>query len=448
MQSPDVRFVRQGEAAIAYQVFGEGPELLCLPGYVSNLEYQWQFELTARFFKRLGSFARVAEIDRRGCGLSERLSLSDLPPLEVLVSDVCAVQDAAGFGPAHVFAYGDATMMAMLLAAIHPDRVTGLILFAPSACGTAQPGYPWQWGADEWDPHLAHLTENWGTSKYFEAHARQWLPSIARDPGLVQQLTSYFRLAANATAVVAAERTYKETDVRKVLPLIRVPTLILHRIDDRAEDIEQSRWIARQIPDARLIELEGEDTGVPWAGDQDAVLRPLEEFLTGRRKRTGADRVLSTVTFTDIVDSTTTAARLGDQRWSELLNEHYSRSSRVIEDHGGKLVNTTGDGVVARFDGPASSVRCTLDLMDALRPLDIRIRGGCHTGEIEISGNDIAGLAVHIGSRVAAAAPPDEVWVSSTVRDLTAGSGLRFEDAGQHELKGVPDRWHLYRALP
>jgi class 3 adenylate cyclase len=447
MHSPDIRFVRRPEAAIAYQVFGDGPDLLCMPGFVTNLEYQWQFALTARFFERLGSFARVAEIDRRGCGLSERVSPRDLPPMEVLIDDVCAVQDEAGFGQATVLAWADAAMQAMVFAAMHPERVGRLILFAASACGTAKPGYPWQWKEAEWESYLDEVARGWGTTEYFEELARDFLPSVARNPEHVRQLISFYRVGANASAAVTLERMYSRTDVRDVLPLIRVPTLLLHRVGDPVEDIGQSRYIASRIPDARLIELDGEDTGTPWAGDQSAALDAIEEFHTGRRAKLETDRILSTVMFTDIVDSTVMAAEIGDRRWSELLTESYTRSSNVIAGYGGKLVKTTGDGVVARFDGPARSVRCALEVCEAMRPLDLHVRGGCHTGEIQISGADIAGLAVHVGARIAAAARADEVLVSSTVRDLTAGSGIQFEDTGEHELKGVPDRWRLYRAL-
>jgi pimeloyl-ACP methyl ester carboxylesterase len=445
---PDIRFVNCPGARIAFQVFGDGPELLCVPGLYTNQHYQWDFSVTSRFFDRLASFARITEFDRRGCGLSERLSPDDLPPLEVLVSDIAAVQDAAGFGRCSVFGWMDGGAQAAVFAAFHPERVAHLILYCTSATGIADPDYPWQWSREEWAPYLAAIEEGWGTTEFLEKYLREWGSELDfdGDPRLVREAIAFYRAAGTGRSIAALERLFRETDIRGVLPSIKVPTLVLHRAEDALEQVDQARYIAKAIPNATLIELPGTASGVPWAGDQDALLEPIAQVLTGRATAARVDRVLSTVMFTDIVDSTRTASRLSDRGWGDVLGEHLARSRRSIELYHGRMVKNTGDGVLARFKGPASSVRCALEIRDSVADLGIAIRGGCHTGEVELVGDDVRGLAVHIGARVMSLAGANEVYVSSTVKDLTAGSGLRFEDVGEHELKGVPDRWRLYRA--
>ena len=442
---PDIRYVRREGVSIAYQVFGEGDvDMLCIPGFVSNLEYQWTFRPAAAFYRRLGSFARVTEVDRRGTGLSDRLSPDDLPPLEVLVEDLVAVMDDSGLQRAAVFGFLDGSLQALLFAATYPERTSALVIYGGTACGIRKPDYPWQWSREQWDEYLDGLAKGWGTEGYFRELLAWSAPSLLQDETLVRQAISYFRFAANTSTAVALERLLSETDVRHVLTSIHVPTLVVHRSDDVNEDVEGARRLAEQIEGAKFVELPGADSD-PYAGDADAILDEIEEFLTGVRPVAGFDRVLATVLFTDIVGSTEKAAQLSDARWLELLNTHneYVRSS--LSTFRGREIDTAGDGFLATFDGPARAVRCAQSIGESVRDLGLSIRAGCHTGEIELLGNNVGGIAVHIGARVAALAGPDEVLVSSTVKDLVAGSGLTFQDAGEHELKGVPGPWRLYR---
>ncbi|HYM52387.1 MAG TPA: adenylate/guanylate cyclase domain-containing protein [Candidatus Dormibacteraeota bacterium] len=445
---PDIRYVRRDGVSIAYQMFGSGDvDLLCIPGFVSNLEYQWTFQPTAHFYQRLGSFARVTEVDRRGTGLSDRLSPDDLPPLEVLVEDLVAVMDDAGLGRATVFGFLDGSLQAILFAATYPQRTSALVLYGGTACGIGKPDYPWQWSREKWDKYLDRLAKGWGTEAYLRELISWSVPSLLKDEELVRQAISFFRFAANTSTAVALERLLSETDVRHVLSSIHVPTLVMHRTDDANEDVEGARQLARQIDGARFVELPGADSD-PYVGDSDAIVDEIEEFLTGARHVPELDRVLATVLFTDIVGSTEKAAELGDSGWLSLRDAHHERVRSQLSAFRGREIDTAGDGFLATFDGPARAVRCAQAIGSSVRALGLVIRAGCHTGEIELMGNRVGGIAVHIGARVAALAEPGEVLVSSTVKDLVAGSGLSFEDRGEHELKGVPDRWRLYSVAP
>jgi pimeloyl-ACP methyl ester carboxylesterase len=445
--TPDIRYVRREGVSVAYQVFGEGPDLLFIPGFVSNLEYQWQFELTARFFDRLGSFSRVIEVDRRGTGLSDRLSPEHLPPLEVLVEDLLAVMDAVGSERAAVAGFLDGCFQATMFAATYPERTTALVLYGASGCGTYTPDYPWAWTSGEWQVYLDEMASGWGTREYMTRLLHWSAPSTAESEELTRQAIAYWRLASDTRAAVTLERLYSQTDVRQILPAIHVPTLLLHRLDDPIEPIEAARYVSKQIAGARLVELPGADDA-PWAGDQDQILDEIEEFLTGARRGPNPDRVLSTVLFTDIVGSTEKAAEVGDRRWRELLASHNERARAQLSRLRGSLVDTAGDGLLATFDGPARAVYCANAIMDAVAPLGLELRAGVHTGEVERVGQSVAGIGVHIGARVAALAAPGEVLVSSTVKDLVAGSGLTFDDRGNHQLKGVPGDWRLYAVVP
>ncbi len=449
MNSPEILYAKSGEISLAYQIVGEGPaDLLFVPGFASNLIWNWELPAYAHFLRKLGSFSRLIVVDRRGCGLSDRLSPQDLPPLEVLADDLGVVLDAAGSERASLFSTEDGGLACSLFAATRPDRVDRLILY------TLDPGgdQPWEgsWDRAEWEDYLARAASGWGTRAFARDDPAGGLvtsaPSFMDDPQTLDWYTAWLQLAASPSAASALLRIYMDTDVQPVLVSIRVPTLILHPRGDRLESIDESRFIARLIPGARLVELPGEDHA--WfLGDTEAAVDAIQEFVTGVRPVHDLDRVLATVLFTDIVGSTEIAADVGDARWKDLLAAHDEHARAEIERHRGAYIDSTGDGLLATFDGPARAVRCAQAIGEVVRPLGIEIRAGCHTGEIEIKGDDVTGIAVHIGARVCARAGASEVLVSSTVKDLVAGSGLSFEDAGEHDLKGVPDRWHLYRVV-
>jgi class 3 adenylate cyclase/pimeloyl-ACP methyl ester carboxylesterase len=442
-----VRYAHNGDVAIAYQVFGEGPiDLVCVPGFLSNLYWNWELPEFRRLLTGLGSFARVAILDRRGVGLSDRLSPKDLPPLEVVMDDILTVMDDAGIERAAVFGWQDGAAHAALLAATYPGRVSQLVTFALDPCPLQKPGWTLTaWGRSEWESYLSDLRQGWGTRAWLRRHVAEWAPD-ATSLTVENWMVPMFQLSANPAAAEAIERLEMETDIRAVLPAIHVPALLLHRPEFPDPPPEVAAYLAAQISGATLVALPGRDHP-PFVGDVDAIVDEIGSFLTGQRHRPSPDRILSTVLFTDIVGSTQRLAELGDARWADLLAQHDHLARREIGRHRGRYIDSTGDGLLATFDGPARAVRCAQALGAALGGLGLGIRAGCHTGEIELAGDRIRGLAVHIGARVGSLACAGEVLVSSTVKDLTAGSGLQFEDAGEHDLKGVPDRWHLYRAL-
>lgn len=449
MEIPEVRYAKNGEVCLAYQVLGEGSvDLLYVPGFASNLVWNWELPSYARFLRRLSSFCRLIVVDRRGCGLSDRLSPEDLPPLEILAEDLGVVLDAAGSERVSLFGAEDGGLTCSLFAATRPDRVHRLVLY------TLDPGgdQPWEgsWDREQWESYLARIAAGWGTQAFARWDPAGGLvtgaPSLVDDRRTVEWYTAWLQLAASPSAAVALFRIYMETDVQPVLSSIRVPTLLLHPVGDRLEPIDEGRYLANLIPGAQLIELPGEDH-LWFVGDTDSAVDGIQEFLTGARPAHDLDRVLATVLFTDIVGSTKKSAELGDSVWKELLASHDERAKAEIERFHGRYVNSTGDGLLATFDGPARAVRCAQSIAEALQPLGLEIRAGCHTGEVELVGDHVRGIAVHIGARVTALAGPGEVFVSSTVKDLVAGSGLGLEDAGEHELKGVPDRWRLYQVI-
>jgi class 3 adenylate cyclase len=442
-----VRYAHNGDVAIAYQVFGEGPtNLVCVPGFVSNLYWNWEVPEYRRMLTGLGSFARVAILDRRGVGLSDRLYPKDLPPLEVVMDDVLTVMDAAGIERAAVFGWQSGGTQAVLMAATYPDRVSELVTFNFDPCPLQKPGWTLtDWGRGEWESYLGELRRGWGTREWIQQHVADFAPGAT--PATVENwAVPWMQLSANPATAEAVERLDMETDIRAVLPAVHVPALVLHRPEAGDPPPEVSEYVAAQISGATLVALPGRDTP-PYIGDVDATVDEVEAFLTGGRHRPSLDRILSTVLFTDIVGSTQRLAEVGDARWADLLAHHDHLARREIERHRGRLIDSAGDGLLATFDGPARAVRCAQAMGAALSELGLHVRAGCHTGEIELAGDRIRGLTVHIGARVGALSRAGEILVSSTVKDLTAGSGLVFEDAGDHELKGVPDRWHLYRVL-
>jgi len=439
-----IRYVRNAGVSIAYEVVGDGPiDLVCLAP-VSNLEIVWENPLESRYLRRLSEFARLVLIDRRGTGLSDRFSPDDLPPLEDLVDDIAAVLDDVGSERPVLFGFSDAAAMCAMFAATRPDRTAGLILYAAAGCGTRDDDYPWQWSEEEWLAYLEDIAR-WGSEEYARDSLAFFNPSHVGDGRIESWWLRFQRLSVSPNGIVAIERIFRDLDVRPLLPAIGVKTLVLHRIGDRIEPVGASRFIAEQISDAKCVELDGEDH-MPWAGDQDALADEIERFIDDvRGSEEISDRVLATVLFTDIVGSTERAAALGDAAWKAVLARHDEIARHEVDRFRGRVVVTTGDGLLAMFDGPARAVRCARAIAEAVRPLGLEIRAGCHTGEIELFGDDVRGLAVHIGARIAALAGPSEVWASTTVKDLTTGSGLVFDDAGEYELKGVPDRWRLFR---
>ncbi len=432
------QYAKSGDVHIAYQVTGHGPiDLVFVPGFVSHLEYDWEHPLPARFFQRLSSFSRLIRFDKRGTGLSDRVA--EMPTLEQRMDDVRAVMDAVGSQRAALFGISEGGPMSLLFAATYPERTSALVLYGSYARRSWAPDHPFGWTEEQWSVALERLERDWGSPWGVEL----WIPSMAHDEGFCQYRANYLRLAASPGAAIAVWRMNKDIDVRHVLSTIRVPTLVLHRAGDRLTRVEQARYLAERIAGAKLVEFPGIDH-IPWVGDADAVLNEIEEFLTGTRHAAEPDRVLATVLFTDIVGSTERAAELGDRRWRELLEAYYSLARRQLERFRGREVDTAGDGLYAAFDGPVRAIRCAVAIRDGVRSIGLDVRAGVHTGECEVIGEKMGGIAVHIGARVAAMTRPGDVLVTSTVKDLVAGSGVRFEDHGTHPLKGVPGEWHLY----
>jgi class 3 adenylate cyclase len=441
MEQVKTQYTRSGDLHIAYQVAGDGPlDLVYVPGWVSHVELAWEEPTLAKFLRRLASFSRLIMFDKRGTGLSDRVPNDKLPTLEERMDDLRAVMDAVGSERAALFGFSEGGNLSATFAAAHPERTTALIMFGTFARRIWSPDYPWAPKIEDRERHYKTIEREWGDLM----DVAHYVPSKAGDEAFARRLATYFRRSASPGAAIALLKMNTQIDIRRVLPTISVPTLVLHRIGDRDANVEEGRWLAQQIPNARFVELPGDDH-LPWVGDQDAVLDEVEEFLTGTRPSAATDRVLATVLFTDIVSSTEHAARLGDRAWRELLESHHALVRKEFARFRGREIKTMGDAFIATFDGPARAVRCACTLRDAVSQLGIQIRAGVHTGEIELHGDDIGGIAVHIAARVIAAAQPGEVLVSSTVKDLSAGSGITFVDRGVHALKGVPDEWRLFR---
>jgi pimeloyl-ACP methyl ester carboxylesterase len=436
---PRVHYARSGGVHVAYQVFGEGPlDLVMVPGFVSNVEMAWEDPPNARLLERLATRFRVILFDKRGTGLSDRGI--GIPDLETRMDDVRSVMDAAGSQKAAFFGWSEGGPMSILFSATWPERTEALILWGSFPRFTVAPDYPW--GFDE--PTLATFTENiaahWGTGTTAFAIS----PRHARDRAVRDVIARWERSSASPSDALAIVRMNREIDVRHVLGSVHVPTLLMHRTGDALVPAGASRYMAERIPGARLAELPG-DEHLPWYGDQQDVVEQIELFLTGERGAAEPDRVLATVLFTDIVGATERAAELGDRRWRALLEEHHARVRRELNRHRGREVDTAGDGFLATFDGPARAIRCARGIVEAVSGLGLAVRAGLHTGECELHEDKVTGIAVHIGARVAALAGAGEVLVSSTVKDLVAGSGISFADRGSHALKGVPGEWRVFQ---
>ena len=446
---PETRYARSGDVSTAYQVVGEGPfDLVFVPGFVSNVEYEWNDPHWAAFHRRLAEFSRLIIFDKRGTGLSDRVT--DLPTLETRMDDVRAVMDAAGSERAALFGISEGGPMAVLFAATYPRRVFALVLYGTTPRPVGAPDWPHGVTQDQWRGLIDGFGQGWGTREFAAEVIRGVTPSYVGDEERLDYFASFLRMSASPGAAAALMRMNMGIDVRPVLPAIRVPTLVLHREGDRAlgQLPEGSHYMAGKIPGARFALLPGVDH-FPWLGESESVLQETEAFLQEAWRATAweetePDRVLATVLFTDIVGSSERAASLGDRAWRELLERHHELVRRQLVRFRGQEVDTAGDGFLSSFDGPARAIRCAYAISEEIRELGLEVRAGLHTGECELIDGKVAGIAVHTGARVASQAGPGEVLVSSTVKDLVAGSEIAFEDRGTHELKGVPGEWRLY----
>lgn len=437
----DIQYTTSGDFQIAYEAFGAGPhDLVFVHGWVTNLELLWEHPRVARALERLGSFCRVINLDKRGTGLSDRVPVDQLPTLEQRMDDVRAVMDAVGSERAVLFGHSEGGPMCALFAAAHPRRTEGLILYGSFAVREWRSDYPWAPTREERERHVRRLKEGWGGI----AHLDELAPGVMDDDVFRDWWARYLRSSASPAAAAALTSMNSQVDVRSILPAIAVPTLIIHRSGDRRADVRGARWMAEQIPGSRYVELPGQDHLI-WA-DPDPIIDVVEEFVTGVPPAEVPDRVLLTVLFTDIVASTETAATVGDAAWRRLLDRHDETVRRYLARYRGREVKSTGDGFLAVFDGPARAVRCAQAIAEAVVALGLRVRAGIHTGEVELRGDDVGGVAVHAGARISALAGPGEVLASRTVVDLVAGSGISFESRGVHELRGVPGSWELYAA--
>ena len=441
---PETRYARSGDLSIAFQVFGEGPaDLVYVPGWVSNVELIWDDPYLSRFFRKLSSFARVVTFDKRGTGLSDPVSVETLPDIETRMDDLRAVMDEVGSRSATIFGHSEGGAMSIFFAAVHPNRTDRLILTGAYAKRTRTDDYPWAPTAEERSAHANDVLQNWGGVE----DLKQKAPSRADDPAFQKWWGRYQRFSASPRAAASLMAMNSQVDVRSVLGSIATPTLLLYREDDLSVSVEEGKYIEQAIQGARLKILPGGDH-LFWAGDIDVMLEEIEEFVTGERGSPDPDRRLATLMFTDIVGSTEKAASLGDAEWRRVLENHNRLVRSELHRWRGIEVGTAGDGFLATFDGPVRAINCGLAIRSDVESLGLQIRVGVHTGMVEMVGDDVAGLAVHIGARIGAAAGAGEVFVSSTVKDLVAGSEFLFEDRGPHELKGVPDEWQLFAVGP
>ncbi len=440
---PTTSYAKSGQLNIAYQVVGEGPDLVYVPGWVSNIEIMWDDPVLASFMRRLSTFSRLIVFDKRGTGMSDSVDEANLPSLEDRMDDVRAVMDAVGSERATLLGHSEGGSMSTLFAATFPERTTGLILLSTYAKRQRSEDYPWAPTTEERQAAIRDAEEHWGDPDRLPEYM---LGERVDDPAFRQMLARFFRLSASPRAAAALLRMNTGMDTRAVLPTIQVPTLLIYRVDDADVLIDEGRWIATQIPGSKMVELPGA-SHLFWSADPTPILDEIEEFMTGHREMAEPERALATVLFTDIVGSTELAARLGDREWRALLERHNSVIRQELSRFRGVERGTAGDGFLATFDGPARAVRAGQAMREAVRPLGLEVRVGVHTGEVELVEDDIAGLGVHIGARIAALAGPGQVFVSRTVRDLVVGSELVFADRGVHQLKGVPGEWEIYEAM-
>src|SRR5438105_6393506 len=448
MDVPAIRYTRTTDGLnIAYQVVGEGPfDLVFVPQVISNVQIFWENPRWADFMRELASFSRLLLFDRRGVGLSDRPS--GVPPLEQRMDDVRAVLDAVGSERTALFGFGPDGAMAALFAATYPTRTAALVLYAVPPRGRWAPDYPWGVRPEEAERMIEEAERRFNNPDYLREQAHRNFPSAAEAEGMLALFGRMVRLSVSPGAFAALRRMNADIDIRDVLPTIRVPTLVLHRPDAQVVPVEASRYVAAQIPGATYKELQGIDFN-PWIGHPDELIGVMHEFLERIWQEhpwedVEPDRVLATVLFTDIVGSTEKAVELGDARWRELLHAHHERVRGQLVRFRGREIDTAGDGFFASFDGPARGIRCARAIVESVQELGIAVRAGLHAGECELLDGKVGGIAVHTGARVAGLAAPGEVLVSSTVKDLVAGSGIEFDDRGVHELKSIPGQWRLY----
>ena len=443
VERPDTRYARSGDLSVAFQVFGDGPcDLVLIRGTLSDLSSAWEQPLLVDFLGGLGELARVMTFDKRGTGLSDRVR--EVPTLEARMDDVRAVMDAAGSERALLWAAHEGTRISTLFAATYPERTLGLVMYDPQARGRRGPDYPWARSDEEWREWLRDVADGWGETEFFERYLREYSPTLAEREDARAWFVRHMRQSASPGAAVAFQRMQMEGDVSDVLPAVRAPTLILHRARSRG----CAEFVAGRLHDATTKEIPGLIDGYSWATTEsnDFMLAETGAFIRSLGAPREPERMLATIVFTDIVGSTERAAALGDQDWKRLLERHQAIVRWRLAEFRGTELNTTGDGFFASFDGPGRAIRFAQAAIEDLRDIGLEIRAGVHTGEVEEAGDDIGGIAVHIAARIAARAGDGEVLVSSTVRDLVAGSGLEFADRGESSLKGVPGVWHLLAA--
>ncbi|MGH2960277.1 MAG: adenylate/guanylate cyclase domain-containing protein [Solirubrobacterales bacterium] len=434
------RYARVGDASVAWQVSGTGPhDVLFLPGFVSNVEHYWEVPAITRILDQFGTYSHLVRFDKRGTGMSD--PLLQVPTIDDRLDDTLAVLDDAGLERAHLFGVSEGGPLALLFAATYPERVESLVLYGASARYTRTEDYPFGMRPGTFDEGelRERLIDGWEDGPLLELFG----PTLLDDPEGRAMWGRFLRGSASPATALATLQALASIDVRDALPAIQARTLLLHRKNDRAVSCEGSRYMAERIPDCEFLELEGEDH-LWFVGDTDSIFEPIERFVTGGVRSQPTNRQLATVLFTDIVDSTRTAGQMGDANWRSVLERHDAMMRELVERYRGKLIKSTGDGVLATFDGPTRALECTSVALADATSLGIKLRAGLHTGECEIRDDDIAGMAVHIAARVSAMAGADEILVSSTVKDLSVGSPLSFSDRGQHELKGVPDEWRIY----
>jgi pimeloyl-ACP methyl ester carboxylesterase len=437
---PETMYARSGDVNIAYQVIGDAPlDLVFVMGWVSHLEYFWREPSFARFLLRLASFARLILFDKRGTGLSDRVPINELPTLEQRMDDVRAVMDAVGSERAALCGVSEGGPMCSLFAATYPEKTLALVMIGTYAKRIRDEDYPWAPTPEHRQQFFEEMREQWGGPVGLEERA----PSVAEDPQFRQWWATYLRMGASPGAALALTQMNAEIDVRQVLPSIRVPTLVIHRTEDQCLKVEEGRYVAERIPGARYVELPGRDH-LPFVGDQDAILDEVEEFLTGVRHTLEPDRVLATVLFTQIVGSKEHTQRIGEQGWDKLIDRLRVHVRKEIEWFRGRDIDMIGDRPLAIFDGPARAIRCATAISEYASRLGVNMRVGLHTGECDMVDGKVGGIAAEIGAQVAKEAAPGEVLVSSTVKDLVAGSGIKFEERGSHKLAGVPGEWRLF----
>jgi pimeloyl-ACP methyl ester carboxylesterase len=439
---PKTKYARSDDVRIAYQITGDGPfDVVWAPGTMSHLDLDWEIPQRALFLERFSKFCRLIRFDKRGTGLSDRPV--KMATLEERTDDIRAVMDDVGIEHAHVFGVSEGGSMACLFAALYPQRVHSLLIWGAQARWVACEDHPWALTRSEHDKVLEMVRDDWPSFEYITGPGA----GVGKDadPAYIESIARYMRAAASPSAVYAYEQMNGQIDTRSILPSIQAPTLVMNRSGDPCANVEAARDMASRIPGAKFKEYPGHSHSM-MLDDMETVLSDIQEFITGERPIDSSDRILATVLFLDIASSTERAAELGDIAWRNVLNSYYAIVRKELSRFRGKETNTTGDSFLATFDGPARAVRCALAITLAVRQLGIDVRAGVHTGECELMGDNVGGIAVHTGARIMAKAEPGMVLVSGTVKDLVSGSGIDFQDRGPHQLKGVPGEWRLFAA--